>query len=326
MAAAARTLALTMGDPAGIGPEVIEGAWRRRESENLPAFAVFADPSCFSVPVQLIEDVGEATQAFATALPVIPLKLERSIRPGQPDKANAGTVINSIERAVASNAAAIVTAPIAKAVLYDAGFTYPGQTEFLAYLTKTDVTDTVMMLASSALRVVPLTIHIPLKDVPTRLTKDLIISRARVTAHALKRDFAIEKPRLAFCGLNPHAGENGALGHEEKDIIIPALEALRAEGIDARGPFPADTMFHEDARRDYDAALAMYHDQALIPLKTLDFHGGVNTTLGLPIIRTSPDHGTAFDIAGKGIANPSSMIAAIRLADHMVVHRARHDA
>jgi 4-hydroxythreonine-4-phosphate dehydrogenase len=246
-----------------------------------------------------------------------------------PDVANGEATIQSITRAVADvaagHAAAVITNPIAKSVLYDAGFAHPGHTEFLGTLANdfwpSEAAEPVMMIAAPQLRVVPVTIHVPLKDVPSLLTTDKIVACARIVHAALKRDFGIDAPRLALAGLNPHAGEDSALGLEDRDIVRPAVEQLRSEGIDATGPYAADTMFHEAARKTYDAALAMYHDQGLIPIKTLAFDEGVNVTLGLPFVRTSPDHGTAFAIAGKGVASASSLKAALKLADEMVARR-----
>jgi 4-hydroxythreonine-4-phosphate dehydrogenase len=246
------------------------------------------------------------------------------VQPGRPDPASAPATIESIERAVAltraGRAAAVVTNPIAKHVLHAAGFSHPGHTEFLAALARGEdgrAPRPVMMLWSEALAVVPVTIHMPLREVPSALTTDLIVQTGRIVARDLRERFGIAAPRLALAGLNPHAGESGSLGSEDRDVVEPAIARLRAEGIDASGPYPADTMFHDRARRGYDVALAMYHDQALIPIKTIAFDDGVNVTLGLPFVRTSPDHGTAFDIAGKGIARPDSLIAALRLASRL---------
>jgi 4-hydroxythreonine-4-phosphate dehydrogenase len=268
------------------------------------------------VPIRAVENPAAASAIFASALPVLPIPLAAKIRPGTPDPANAPAVIASIERAtrltMAGEAAAVVTNPIHKASLYGVGFKYPGHTEFLAALTGAPLP--VMMLAAPALRVVPITVHLSLRAMLEHLTEDRILAVARVTADALRRHWGIAHPRLAFAGLNPHAGEDGTMGDEEIRIIRPAIARLRAEGIAATGPFAADSMFTEDARAGYDVAMGMYHDQALIPLKTLDMHHGINTTLGLPIIRTSPDHGTAFAIAGKGTADPTSLIAALDLA------------
>ena len=322
-------LAMTMGDPSGIGPELALAAWRDRAS-NAPFF-VFAAPGIlaaaagragFAVPV-IETDPGGAAEAFSKGLPVVPLQSAVDDGPGRPTAANSAATIESIDRAVESvhegAARAVVTNPIAKAVLYEAGFRFPGHTEYLGELAKAwgGPAFPVMMIWSEALMVVPVTIHIPLAEAPRALTAELIVKTARVVDRDLRARFGIERPRLALAGLNPHAGEAGAMGREEIAIIIPAIEALRAEGIDAVGPLPADTMFHAKARARYDVALTMYHDQGLIPAKTLAFDDAVNVTLGLPFVRTSPDHGTAFDIAGKGVANPASLIAALKLADRL---------
>jgi 4-hydroxythreonine-4-phosphate dehydrogenase len=310
-------IALTMGDPAGIGGELTVHAWHVLRGDG-PCFVALDDPERLAgAPIVEIDSFAAARAVFASALPVLPIKLAVPATPGLPDKGNAKAVIASIERAAAlcrsGEATAMVTNPINKAALYDAGFAYPGHTEFLASLTGADGKQ-VMMLASPDLRVVPVTVHTSLRDAIGMLTAEAIVSAARTTASALQRDFGIAHPRLAIAGLNPHAGEQGALGNEETSIIGPAIATLRADGIDVSGPWPPDTMFTRAARTRYDAAICMYHDQALIPLKTLDMDHGVNVTLGLPIVRTSPDHGTAYDIAGKGIADPSSLIAAIKLA------------
>jgi 4-hydroxythreonine-4-phosphate dehydrogenase len=271
---------------------------------------------------------GDAIAAFARALPVLPCPLPVPVATGAPSPGAAPAVTASIERAVAltldGETAAVVTNPIAKHILASAGFPHPGHTEYLGALAEARglAAIPVMMLSGAGLRVVPITIHIPLADVPAALTTPLIIETARVTAAGLRRYFGVTTPRLAFTGLNPHAGENGMLGHEDRDIIAPALAALAAEGYHVSGPHPADTLFHARARKTYDVALAMYHDQALIPLKTLAFDEGVNVTLGLPFIRTSPDHGTAFDIAGTGKARPDSLIAALRMAGQMAASAA----
>jgi len=325
-------LALTMGEPAGIGGEIALATWRRR-AESVPAFflldnpdrlAVLAQGLGWAVPIKAIAAPEEAGAAFADHLPVLPIALPRPVRPGYGDVGNAPAVIAAIDTAVAlaqaGRAAAIVTNPINKQILYSAGFRHPGHTEYLAELA--GGAQPVMMLACPGLRVVPVTIHLPLGKAVAALTTDAIISTGRITAAGLRRDFAIARPILAVAGLNPHAGEGGALGREEIEIIAPAIAALQGEGIAAEGPFPADTLFHEAARQRYDAVICMYHDQALIPLKTIDFNGGVNVTLGLPFIRTSPDHGTAFDIAGTGTANPTSLIAALQLAGEMAARRA----
>lgn len=325
-------LVITIGDPSGIGPEIILNAWAERARLSLPAFAVLADPSLLAaraskigIDAKLAEiDPADAESVFSNRLPVVPLNATLTDMPGKPLTSNAVGILEAIDRAVGylntREAAAVVTAPIAKKPLYEAGFAFPGHTEYLGHLAQTvfgvDATP-VMMLAGPQLRAVPVTIHIPLANVPAALTRDAIVACARITANDLKRFFGIAKPRLAVSGLNPHAGENGAMGREEIEIILPAIAQLRTEGIDAVGPLPADTMFHAEARARYDAAICMYHDQALIPAKALAFDETVNVTLGLPFIRTSPDHGTAFDIAGQGIARPDSLIAAIRLARMM---------
>ena len=317
-------LALTMGDPAGIGGEIAAKAWRAL-AESGPAFAIIADPfwiGALDVPMAVIQRPDQVAEVFHSALPVLSLSLPEIARPGRPDPANAPAVIASIERAVAlvqaGEAAAVVTNPISKAVLYQAGFPHPGHTEFLGQLTGGTP---VMMLACPQLRVVPVTIHVSLRHALEGVTTDAIVAVTRATHAAMRRDFGIAAPRLAVAGLNPHAGEAGAMGREEIEIIRPAIETLRAGGIDATGPYPPDTLFTEAARPTYDAAICMYHDQALIPLKTLDMAGGVNVTLGLPIIRTSPDHGTAFGIAGQNKADPASLIAALRMAADLAQRR-----
>ncbi len=320
-------LALTMGDPAGIGPELLLRAWLARERIGATFFALAAaDPLKslarklgLAVPVAIVEP-GETTAAFPSALPVVPLAHPADARPGEPLAKFAAATIESIERAVgyvgSGAARALVTNPIAKKTLYEAGFAYPGHTEYLGALAEGlgGPSIPVMMIWSPLLAVVPITIHIPLIEVAGRLTRELITSTARIVAADMNSRFGLARPRLAFAGLNPHAGEGGTMGREEIDTIAPAIAELRAEGLDVVGPLPADTMFHPAARARYDVALTMYHDQGLIPAKTLAFDDGVNVTLGLPFVRTSPDHGTAFDIAGKGLANPSSLIAAARLA------------
>ena len=324
-----RPLALTLGEPAGIGPDITLAAWTRRAALDLPAFYVLADPQCLArraerlgldVPFEMVTPEN-ALAAFARALPVVPLGLRATAEPGKPDGTSAPAAIASIDRAVADVigglAGAVVTNPVAKNVLYKAGFSDPGHTEYLARLSFEHTGNPawpVMMLWSPEVAVVPVTIHVPFKEVPERLTRDLIFETGRTVARDLMDRIGIAHPRLAVAGLNPHAGEDGTLGKEDSLIVRPAIERLIADGIDARGPLSADTMFHEAARKTYDAALCMYHDQALIPIKTLAFDHGVNITLGLPFVRTSPDHGTAFDIAGTGRANPSSLIAALKLA------------
>ncbi len=309
-------LALTSGDPASISAEITAKAWQALRHTG-PAFTLLADPAWIALHAPLADD-------FADGIPVTPIRLAAPAIPGQPNPANAPATIASIERAVAlarsGQASAVVTNPIAKSVLMAAGFPHPGHTEFLAHLTGVPGRE-VMMLACPGLRVVPVTIHVSLRTALATLTTHAIVAAGRTTHAALVTDFGIAVPRLAIAGLNPHAGEQGRMGTEEITLIQPAIDTLRAEGIHATGPYPPDTMFTEAARRTYDAAICMYHDQALIPLKTLDMNGGVNVTLGLPIVRTSPDHGTAFDIAGQDRANPQSLIAALRLAD--VISRAR---
>lgn len=327
-------IALTIGEPGGIGPELTLKAWLRRHEDGLAPFCVIAPlgiieqtiaRSDASVPFKVISDISETASVFDNALPVLVIdEATADAVPGTASANTANVVIESISRAVelsnSGAASAVVTNPIQKSALYDAGFKHPGHTEFLAELAG-PATIPVMMLANSKLRVVPLTIHIALSDVPKQLTTDLIIKRCRITAASLQKDFGISNPRLAIAGLNPHAGEDGAMGSEEQTIMVPAIETLRAEGLNVIGPLPADTMFHEEARANYDVALCPYHDQALIPVKTLDFHGGVNVTLGLPFVRTSPDHGTALNIAGKGIARPNSLIAALKMAAEMATKR-----
>jgi 4-hydroxythreonine-4-phosphate dehydrogenase len=326
-------LALTMGEPAGIGGEIAIKAWIGRRPGAAPFF-VIDDPERLqrlarrlglALPVRAIRSPAEAMGAFAGALPVLPLTLPVPPLPGRPDPANAAAVIGAIETAVelamSGRAAAVVTNPIHKATLYDAGFKHPGHTEFLAALAGMS-TPPVMMLAADELRVVPVTVHLSLKDALARLSTEIIVEAGRITATALKRDFGVARPRLAVAGLNPHAGEQGALGSEEAAIVAPAVAALRRAGIDARGPLAPDAMFTADARKTYDAALCMYHDQALIPIKTIAFDRAVNVTLGLPFVRTSPDHGTAFDIAGTGKAGESSLVAALALAAAMAGRRA----
>jgi 4-hydroxythreonine-4-phosphate dehydrogenase len=330
-------LALTMGEPAGIGGETTLLAWQKRDEAKLPAFFAIDDPARlerlaaalgWGVKLRRIAAPEETAAAFAEALPVLPLALPGPVAPGKPDPANAAAVIASIRQgaalAMARRAAALVTNPIQKETLYAAGFRHPGHTEFLAELA--GGASPVMMLACPALRVIPVTIHLPLREAISVLTTEAIVKAGRIAAADLARDFAIARPRLAVAALNPHAGEGGALGREEIDIIAPAVAALRAEGIAAEGPAPADTLFHAAARQRYDAVLCMYHDQALIPLKTIDFAGGVNVTLGLPFVRTSPDHGTALDIAGRGKADPTSLIAALKLAAEMAERRAGQPA
>ena len=318
-------IAVSCGDPAGIGPEVAAKAWRGLRDE-VP-FVWIGDPRHLpeGTPVALVEDPARAPAASRAALPVLKLDFPAPAVPGAPDHRNAAATVAAIETGIGlverGAASALCTAPISKKVLIDgAGFAFPGHTEFLA--ARAGGADVVMMLVCEGLRVVPATIHIPLRDVADALTAQGLETALRVTDAGLRRDFGVAAPRIAVAGLNPHAGEGGALGAEDAGVIAPVIHRLSAEGMEVRGPYPADTMFHAAARAGYDAAVAMYHDQALIPIKTIDFAGGVNTTLGLPYIRTSPDHGTAFDIAGRGVADPTSMIAALRLAAEMAGRRA----
>jgi 4-hydroxythreonine-4-phosphate dehydrogenase len=326
-------LVLTMGEPAGIGGEIALKAWLGRGT-GIPPFYLIDDPDRITalarrlgwpVPVRPIGGPDEVWPVFAEALPVAPIGFALRARPGSPDPADAPAVLSAIEiglrDVLSGRAAALVTNPIHKDSLYRAGFRYPGHTEYLAALA--GVTNApVMMLVCPALRVVPVTVHLALSQAIRDLCPPMIIHAGRVSEAALRREFGIAVPVLAVAGLNPHAGEAGSFGREEIEIIEPAVAELRAEGIEVRGPLAADTMFHAEARQTYDAALCMYHDQALIPIKTIDFHGGVNVTLGLPFVRTSPDHGTAFGIAGRGVARPESLIAALRLAAEMAAKRA----
>jgi 4-hydroxythreonine-4-phosphate dehydrogenase len=321
-------IAVTIGEPSGVGPEILAKAWMRLGA-RLPFF-VIGDPAHLTglgvTPVPIARP-HDAAHAALRGLPVLPHPFPAPALPGQPAPENAAAVIEAIARGVdlvtRGEAAALTTAPIHKKALKDgAGFRFPGHTEYLAHLAGCD--RVVMMLACPELRVVPVTIHIPLSEVPGALSPQLLTDTIRITHAALRRDFGITSPRIAVAGLNPHAGEGGAMGREEIEMIGPVLAALRAEGLALSGPHSADTMFHAGARAGYDAAVAMYHDQALIPIKTIDFAGGVNVTLGLPFIRTSPDHGTAFDIAGQGRADPTSLIAALEMARDMA--RLRHRA
>jgi 4-hydroxythreonine-4-phosphate dehydrogenase len=320
-------IAVSMGDPAGIGPEVIAKAWAAR---SVPPFVLIGDPDAvravWNGPLAEVETIAAGAAAFADALPLLCSMPAGPIEPGQPSASGARAALAALETATrlarSCTASALVTGPVSKARLYEVGFTWPGQTEFVADQCGIEPSGAVMMLAGPGLRVVPMTVHIPLADVSKQLTQQLILAKARTTARGLTQDFGVAAPRLAIAGLNPHAGEGGAIGREEIEVIAPAIAALRAEGIDATGPWAADTLFHERARAGYDAVLCPYHDQALIPLKTLHFDEGVNITLGLPIVRTSPDHGTAFDIAGKGVAEAGATIAAIRLAGEAAARRA----
>lgn len=327
----AQPLALTSGEPAGIGPDIAIKAWLRRNELKLPAFYLLGDRDFFAgrakalgLEIKLADvRAEEALGTFADALPVVATGHAATALPGQPDGTSADAALASIRQAVADviagRASAVVTNPIAKSVLYQAGFRHPGHTEFLAELAANggQPPQPVMMLWSPALAVVPVTIHLPLRDAIGQLSSDLIVSTIRIVVSDLKARFGLVRPRIAVSGLNPHAGEYGSLGSEDEAIIAPAVEILRGEGVEIRGPLPADTMFHDAARKTYDCAICMYHDQALIPIKTIAFDDAVNVTLGLPFVRTSPDHGTAFDIAGTGKANPSSLVAALRLAARM---------
>lgn len=332
-----KPLALTLGEPAGIGPDITIAAWLRRRELNLPAFYLLGDEAVIArrakalgVDVRIASvSPGEADAAFTDSLPVVATGERATAVPGTPDASSAPAALASIRQAVADvregHASAVVTNPIAKSVLYRAGFRHPGHTEFLAELAADGgrVPQPAMMLWSPRLAVVPVTIHVSLRDALAQLTSALIVSTVRIVAAELTSRFGIARPRIAVSGLNPHAGEDGSLGHEEQTVIAPALKTLRSDGIEAKGPLPADTMFHEAARNTYDCAVCMYHDQALIPIKTVAFDDAVNVTLGLPFIRTSPDHGTAFDIAGTGKANPASLIAALELASRMAASGSR---
>jgi 4-hydroxythreonine-4-phosphate dehydrogenase len=327
----AKPLALTSGEPAGIGPDITLAAWLHRKQLKLPPFYLLGDRDFLDHRAKALgldiktADVRpeDAVAAFADALPVVGTGHRTTAQPGRPDHTSADAAIASIRQAVehtaAGRAGAVVTNPIAKNILYRAGFRHPGHTEFLAELAAIGgrAPQPVMMLWSPALAVVPVTIHLPLREAISQLSSELIVTTARIVVADLKIRFGLVNPRLVVSGLNPHAGEDGSLGSEDQTIVAPAIATLRNEGIDVRGPLPADTMFHEAARKKYDCAICMYHDQALIPIKTVAFDDAVNVTLGLPFIRTSPDHGTAFDIAGTGRANPSSLIAALRLAARM---------
>jgi 4-hydroxythreonine-4-phosphate dehydrogenase len=315
-------LAVALGDPAGIGPEVIAKSWERREAESLPSFFVVGDCEAIEAvwqgPLSAISDPADAADRFTSSLPVLKVGGGHSIKPGSPDLDGARNSLDALEIAVgltrSGAAAGLVTGPVSKAQLYAIGFSHAGQTEFVAERCGVSSDLVAMMMVGPTLRTVPVTTHIPLREVPDALTVERIVLKGRATVRGLQRQFGIEEPRIAVAGLNPHAGESGALGREEIEIIIPAIDRLRSEGYQVHGPYPADAMFHASARERYDAALCMYHDQALVPLKALHFDEGVNMTLGLPIVRTSPDHGTAFAIAGRGKANPGAMMAALRTA------------
>ncbi|MEO6716770.1 MAG: 4-hydroxythreonine-4-phosphate dehydrogenase PdxA [Novosphingobium sp.] len=327
-------LAISLGDPAGVGPELIAEAWARREQERLQPFFVVGGRGVLEqvaremgkpVPIIAIDKVEDTALAFQDGLPVVG-SAGPAWRPGQPDSEGASLAYDSLKWTTSlvrsGLAGGLVTGPIAKSLLAAIGFGYPGQTEFVAEACGVAAQDAVMMLAGPSLRTVPLTVHVALAEVPALITTQLIERRARIVATALKRDFGLAAPRIAIAALNPHAGEDGRMGDEDTAIIAPAVAALRAAGIDATGPHSADALFSPHRRASYDVAICMYHDQALIPVKALDFDQGVNVTLGLPIVRTSPDHGTAFDIAGTGKASAGAMIAAIRMAGECAARRA----
>jgi len=323
-------LAVSLGDPAGIGPEVIAKCWDSRAEFRLPPFIAIGDPRSLQAvwdgPIEVIDDPRQADSAFDVGLPLLQLNAAQADTPGHPSVSGAHCSLDSLELAVglarSGSASAVVTGPVAKEQLYAIGFQHPGQTEFVAERCGVSAANVAMMLAGPTLRTVPVTTHLPLSEVPGALTSALIESRGRAALRGLQRNFGIPEPRLAIAGLNPHSGEGGQLGTEEQELIEPAIAALAAEGWRVSGPHPADTMFHATARASYDAALCMYHDQALIPIKALHFEEAVNVTLGLPIVRTAPDHGTAFDIAGQDRADPRPMAAAIRMAAESALYRA----
>lgn len=324
-------IAISIGDPAGIGPEIIGKAWAARNTYKLPPFFAVGDIGCFrhhwAGPTVRIENPDEAVSVFTNALPVLHIHDCQRVIPGKPDMDGAHCAFQSLELSVGfartGSASAVVTGPVSKEQLYNVGFTHPGQTEFVAERCGISPNNAVMMLAGPDLRVVPITTHIALSEVVARLDPRMIRQKIRATVKGLQRNFGIEKPRIAVAGLNPHAGEAGNMGREELDLFAPAIARLQEEGLDIIGPLPADTMFHAEARANYDAAICAYHDQALIPIKTLYFHDAVNMTLGLPIVRTSPDHGTAFGIAGQDRAQPGSMISAIKMAHMAAENRAQ---
>ena len=323
-------IAVSLGDPAGIGPEVIAKCWDNRAAFGLPTFVAVGDPRAIAAvwdgPIEVISDLGQSDRVFAHSLPLLQLAAAQPDTPGHPSVAGAHCSLDSLELAVglarSGSAVAVVTGPVSKEQLYEIGFQHPGQTEFVAERCGMSPGNVAMMLAGPTLRTVPVTTHVPLAEVPSRLTIALIESRGRAALRGLQRNFGIPEPRLAVSGFNPHSGEGGRLGREELEVIEPAIAALRAEGWRVTGPHPADTMFHTRARAAYDAALCMYHDQALIPIKALHFEEAVNVTLGLPIIRTAPDHGTAFDIAGQDKSDPRPFAAAIRMAAQCALFRA----
>lgn len=326
-----RPIAVTMGDPAGVGPEVTARAWAARREYDLPPFVAIGDIAAVEAvwdgPVARVGDLNDVGSLFTGALPVLHLEDSGPLTPGSPTAAGATCALHSLETGIGLTrnqaSAALVTGSVSKHALYGIGYTHPGQTEFIAERCGVTATNAVMMLAGPSLRVVPLTVHIPLSEVPDRLTSELIVAKARIVARGLRRDFGIDTPRIALAGLNPHAGESGQLGGEEERVMAPAIAQLASEGLIVDGPLAADALFAPGIRDRYDALLCAYHDQALAPFKALHFHDGVNLTLGLPIIRTSPDHGTAFNIAGTGQADPGPTIAAIRMAAQMAAARER---
>lgn len=325
-----------MGDPTGCGPQITRKLWAARQSNEVPAFFVVADPRIYGddTPVETIQSPAQTDDVFTRALPVLPVEIERieNLQVGKPSPDGADATIESITRAtqlcLTGDAGAMVTNPISKSVLYRAGFSHPGHTEFIADLCTAHSSHPirpVMMLVGGGLRVALATIHIPLMRVAEQLTPTSLSQTAAITHRALIRDFGLNAPRIAFTGLNPHAGEDGSIGIEEQDLINPIAAHLRADGIDITDARSADTVFHEALNGQFDAIIAMTHDQGLIPVKTLDMWGGVNTTLGLPIIRTSPDHGTAYEAAAAGTSRPDSLLAALKLARDMTLHRIQHD-
>jgi 4-hydroxythreonine-4-phosphate dehydrogenase len=324
-------IAVTLGDPAGVGPEVTARAWATRRENKLPPFVAIGDIATIAAvwdgPIARVGDMGEVVRVFGDALPVWHLEDSGPITPGTPTAAGAACALHALETGIGLTrnqaSSALVTGPVSKFALHGIGYTHPGQTEFIAERCGVTATNAVMMLAGPSLRVVPLTVHIPLIEVAERLTVELIVAKTRIVVRGLKRDFGIDAPRIALAGLNPHAGENGQLGGEEQRIMAPAIALLAEEGIVVDGPLAADSLFAPAVRARYDALLCAYHDQALAPFKALHFHDGVNLTLGLPIIRTSPDHGTAFNIAGTGVADPGPTIAAISLAAQLAATRER---
>ncbi|MDP3784135.1 MAG: 4-hydroxythreonine-4-phosphate dehydrogenase PdxA [Sphingopyxis sp.] len=327
-------VAVTMGDPAGVGPEVTARAWAARRENHLPPFVAIGDAAAIAAvwdgPIARVGDMDEVQRTFHDALPVWHLEDSGPLTPGIPTAAGATCALHALETGIGLTrnqaSSALVTGSVSKFALHSIGYTHPGQTEFIAERCGVTATNAVMMLAGPSLRVVPLTVHIPLIEVSGRLTVELIVAKARIVVRGLKRDFGIEHPRIALAGLNPHAGESGQLGDEEEQIMVPAVAQLAEEGIIVDGPLAADSLFAPAVRARYDALLCAYHDQALTPFKALHFHDGVNLTLGLPIIRTSPDHGTAFNIAGSGVADPGPTIAAIAMAAQLAMARERRCA